>query len=45
MNLIVEAKCDHFTTPENNLKMTESYLGDFDSLKNHAANYTLNAEF
>jgi len=29
MNLIVEAKCDHFTTPESNLKMIEAYLGDF----------------
>lgn len=39
MNLIVQAKCDHFTTPENNLKMIDSYLGDFDRLKNYAANY------
>jgi hypothetical protein len=29
MNLVIEAKCDHFTTPEQNLKMVENYLGEF----------------
>jgi hypothetical protein len=44
MNLIIEAKCDHFTTPENNLKMTEEYLGHFELLKNHAANYSFHQD-
>lgn len=40
MNLIVEAKCDHFTTPDSNLKMIEAYLGNFERLKNYAGTYS-----
>lgn len=43
--LIVEAKCDHFATPEKNLKMIDDYLGEFDMLKKHAANYTEESDY
>ncbi len=39
INLTVEAKCDHFTTPEDNLRMIEAYLGEFEKLKNYAVDY------
>jgi len=44
MNLVIEAKCDHFTTPEQNLKMLDTYLGEFHLLKKYAANYTDESE-
>ena len=31
---------DHFTTPENNLKMIENFLGEFELLKNYVTDYS-----